>query len=379
VNITGSYDGIHIVTGATGVQHIINNQLTDAGGYAIYCEDETTPVFAANNRIARTSGVTGGTDWLAGTSFGHITTDQAGATTADQKAAEYVSPGSSNYDYRLKPASYGLGAAVWSGDCGACQSVITLPAAADVWHDTGTYGYAGSLLTPSKVGSSITNLSVGNVKLGVRIDDVQGTYDPVDMGDAVWPDDDYVHLDAGAYGPDGNNYTPQKSLLTNWMEKSALPSASLVKYPTDRGDGTLGTLLVPGCLHGPGVLSKDLANGVDGGACAKIVPSSTSAFCLLDWPVGPVLSTKPFNITFSYKTTPGFNGGMKVTIYDTDGSTKLLDADVVSVDNDGEYHTLEYGPYTASSDGGCIVAIEVKQGTHNANDAVYLSNGIYAV
>jgi hypothetical protein len=53
---------------------------------------------------------------------------------------------------------------------------LTLPAASDVWHTASAYGVGGSGSTPSKVASSITNCSAGNVKSGVTIDDVTGTY-----------------------------------------------------------------------------------------------------------------------------------------------------------------------------------------------------------
>jgi hypothetical protein len=53
----------------------------------------------------------------------------------------------------------------------------TVPAEANTWHGTGTYGVGGTAKTPSKVGSSITNLTVGNVKKDVVIDDVTGTLD----------------------------------------------------------------------------------------------------------------------------------------------------------------------------------------------------------
>lgn len=52
----------------------------------------------------------------------------------------------------------------------------TLPDVANVWTGTGTYGYAGSPLTPTKRASSIANCSAVNVRAGITIDDVVGTY-----------------------------------------------------------------------------------------------------------------------------------------------------------------------------------------------------------
>ena len=62
----------------------------------------------------------------------------------------------------------------WSVYCTYTAPVF--PTAANVWHDTGAYGPTGADYTPSKVGSSIPNLAAGNVKSGVAIDDVTGTY-----------------------------------------------------------------------------------------------------------------------------------------------------------------------------------------------------------
>jgi len=61
------------------------------------------------------------------------------------------------------------------------QPALTLPAVGDVWHDTGQYGLAGSLLTPEMVGSDIANLEAGNIVDGIVIDDVTGTYDEAEL------------------------------------------------------------------------------------------------------------------------------------------------------------------------------------------------------
>jgi len=53
----------------------------------------------------------------------------------------------------------------------------TVPNESNVWHGTGTYGAGGTQLTPSKYGSSITNLTAANVKSTVDIDDATGTYE----------------------------------------------------------------------------------------------------------------------------------------------------------------------------------------------------------
>lgn len=64
------------------------------------------------------------------------------------------------------------------GKTGSYNPIATsvFPAEADVWHGTGAYGPTGSDLTPAMVGSDIFNLTSENIKLGVVIDDVVGTY-----------------------------------------------------------------------------------------------------------------------------------------------------------------------------------------------------------
>jgi hypothetical protein len=52
----------------------------------------------------------------------------------------------------------------------------TYPHAADVWHDTGTFGPTGVEYTPAMKGSDITNCTAGNIKHHVVIDDVTGNY-----------------------------------------------------------------------------------------------------------------------------------------------------------------------------------------------------------
>jgi hypothetical protein len=61
------------------------------------------------------------------------------------------------------------------GAASAVQGTLTLPAAANVWYGTGTYGIAGTGTTPTKRASSITNCTATNIKNGVTIDDVTGT------------------------------------------------------------------------------------------------------------------------------------------------------------------------------------------------------------
>ena len=93
------------------------------------------------------------------------------------------------------------------------------PANSAVWHGVAV---GVSPRVGTKVGSSIANCSAGNVKNGVVIDDVTGSYTGSGGGgEGTYPAASYVHADAGAYGPNGNDYTPSLSAVTNWSLKSA--------------------------------------------------------------------------------------------------------------------------------------------------------------
>lgn len=103
--VGGTGDGIDIVTGTTGLQCIIGNMLTDNGGYGLDMVSAANAAFVAYNRTRdNTSGaINSGTDWVAATSYGNVTTDTGGAET------DYTDSGSN--DYRLIAASPATSAA----------------------------------------------------------------------------------------------------------------------------------------------------------------------------------------------------------------------------------------------------------------------------
>jgi hypothetical protein len=149
VDSTGEVNGIHFVTGLTGMQVVLNNQLTDNGAYGILSEDAASAIYAANNRTSRnTSGaVSGATDWLSATSYSHVTTAQAGADNAAKRAAEYVAPDSQNYN--LKSASYAIRAGMpLYRDIGALQQNPDFPAVGNVQNDDTVDGATGTLTLP---------------------------------------------------------------------------------------------------------------------------------------------------------------------------------------------------------------------------------------
>jgi hypothetical protein len=98
------------------LQCIVNNMITDNGGYGIDGVEAAKAVFAAYNRTRdNTSGADNlATDWLAATKYGHVTTDTGGAST------DYTNSGSN--DYTLISASPAKGVGIWPyRDIGALQ------------------------------------------------------------------------------------------------------------------------------------------------------------------------------------------------------------------------------------------------------------------
>lgn len=114
--VGGSADAIDIVTGNTVLQCIIGNMITDNAGYGIDLNNAAVAAFLAYNRTRdNTLGATHlGDDWVAATSFGHVTTDTGGPETDYQDSA--------GNDYRLIGASPAKAAGVPQHlDIGALQ------------------------------------------------------------------------------------------------------------------------------------------------------------------------------------------------------------------------------------------------------------------
>jgi len=105
--VGGSGDGIDNITGSIVLQAIVNNMITDNGGYGIDGVAAGNAIFAAYNRTRdNTSGAdNSATDWLAATKYGHVTTDTGGAET------DYTNAGSN--DYTLISASPAKAAGWW--------------------------------------------------------------------------------------------------------------------------------------------------------------------------------------------------------------------------------------------------------------------------
>ncbi len=150
-----------------------DNHITDCTTGILSLQDGTSqlPGWFSHNRFRdNTANVDGWDDWHSGGAPGEVTTD-TGTSTSDYKAT-------GSDDYHLISTAPGFRTASVPGrDIGALQHAEpTLPTASNVYTGTGTYGYSDALITPTKVVSSIANATAGNIKSGVTIGDVVGTF-----------------------------------------------------------------------------------------------------------------------------------------------------------------------------------------------------------
>ena len=140
---------------------------------------------------------------------------------------------------------------------GVDPSTIALPAADLVSTAAGAFGYPGHSLTPTL---DLTNLAAGNVRSGVTIAAVVGTYAGVDPSTIALPAADLVSTAAGAFGYPGNEVEPTLNLANllagnvrmavtiggitgTWAP--GVPAATDVRSGVDTGDGILGSCVVP--------------------------------------------------------------------------------------------------------------------------------------
>jgi hypothetical protein len=130
-----------------------------------------------------------------------------------------------------------------------------------------------------------------------------------------------------------------------------------------------------GDTYGEVTLSKEEGANARGGsgACAKLLPLSTTVYGYWYWYL-PVTASTAFTMTFWYWCTPGFNGEIKVTIYDTDQTTVLDASRDVGETADGSWRQYAGHEVTPTATGLCLVRIEVLQGAHSAADVIYIDD-----
>lgn len=165
------------------------------------------------------------------------------------------------------PAAYGVGG-------NGSTPTATLTAGANVWHTAAAFGASGSSITPSKVGSSITNLSAANVKKNVVIDNVTGAYDP--MAAAVFPAAANVSNVETAYGPTGAEYAGSLN-MSLYTLISGVVAASNVRHGTARySGGSTGTCYVPAAADVQSGVNVDATTGTFTSPAVAKVLSDTS-------------------------------------------------------------------------------------------------------
>ncbi len=173
--IQGKALGIRIASAAfTSLYYFGDNMITDGTSGIVNATpaSQHLPAWFSHNRFRDNTTDVGSdwADWKTGGSAGEVTTDTGTATS------DYID--TTTDKYKLISTSPGWRASSVPGrDIGAMQHVEpTLPTASNVYTGTGTYGYADALVTPTKVVSSIANATAGNIKNGVTIGDVVGTF-----------------------------------------------------------------------------------------------------------------------------------------------------------------------------------------------------------
>ena len=109
-------------------------------------------------------------------------------------------------------------------------------------------------------------------------------------------------------------------------------------------------------------IKEDGANARGGsGSCVKLNPSSTTDKLIWTFLV-PTTAVTAFQLTFWHKITASYNGSLKCTIYDTDNTTKLLNAEAVSFTDDAAYHQYTATSTEPTTTGFCRVVLEILDG-----------------
>lgn len=125
-------------------------------------------------------------------------------------------------------------------------------------------------------------------------------------------------------------------------------------------DGSAGSNATPNTGGGGGGGAGNSGNGGSGANGIVIIRYQTTDLS--------------FSLSFYHKISSGFNGSMKVTIYDTDQTSVLLNSETVTLVDDGYYHRYLSTLVTPSATGLCLVRIETLQGAHSSTDAIYIDD-----
>lgn len=143
------------------------------------------------------------------------------------------------------------------------------------------------------------------------------------------------HLKSGALGL-GAGYPPSLDIGA-WQRATDYPAVGNVW--NDTTDGNTGTLILPGAASGSSTLRRERGANARGGSgtCAGLTPTSVSFPGYWDFFV-PATPGTSLTVSFYHKISSGFNGTLKVSIYDVEDGDTLLNQESVTLVDDGAYH-----------------------------------------
>lgn len=148
---------------------------------------------------------------------------------------------------------------------------------------------------------------------------------------------------------------------------SALINLSDIKQYVNRGDGGIGTLIVPGHASNYATLTKETGSNARNGSgtCAKFLPLSSVGQGYWNFYI-PATANIPFRFTFYWKkNTENFDGVLNISIWDTDQLNLFVDDFSIELAyNDTIYHQYLSGSFTTINTGLCRVQLSIQDGAN---------------
>jgi len=122
-----------------------------------------------------------------------------------------------------------------------------------------------------------------------------------------------------------------------------------------------------------GTIQKETGSNARGGSgtCIKATPSLTYDSLMYSFLV-PVTGSQNTTLSFWHKITSGFNGSVKLTIYDVDDSTKLINQANVTLTDNSQYNQYTSSSFQATATGLCRAVIEIFNGS--SSGSVYIDD-----
>jgi hypothetical protein len=130
--------------------------------------------------------------------------------------------------------------------------------------------------------------------------------------------------------------------------------------------GDSGTGIIAGSTTKDLTLVKEQGSNArtGSGTCAKLTPISAVNYGYWYFYIPTSASTEFILSLYFAKSLAGFNGSLKISIYDTDQSSLLLDGEAVDLsDSDTDYHQHICTGVTPTDTGFSLVRIECRDGS----------------